>query len=425
MKRWLTVPLAVIVASGLIVGIGSVSVASAKGLAKGLTTKHPFKIFSPQDKTGPTAGIGAFWGAGLRAAVKYVNAHGGILGRKVVVTFQDDHSVPQTATTITTSALAGGTYQAVIPSSAQAGAIIQVTKRNHILEVGAGGFHTQGNGAKYPYLFSMNPPQTVQAVYLACLTETTYHPKSVAYLYVNTTTFPSSIPGLTAVFHHYGTKVVAQEPFTFAATTIQPQVGKIQAAKPTVLVVGAFFGSLAVAIKGLNAANYTVPIAANTESTANSPKSFLSATTTYPKHNIGEQWAPNSRINNKLSAAQKKAVTALKGTVKSTAYPVVQATYLYTYDALMYIKWAATHAHSTKTPAMAKALESLAAHPSTNTGGLMVKNPLFSKTTHWFHTPYYNVTVQGTFTGGTFPTKGNGKPIPACINWKWTPTAKG
>ena len=399
----------------LLVGLSVAIIPSVARAAKGPTTKHPFRIFSPQDKTGALAGHAAYWAAGLNAAVKYVNAHGGILGRQVEVTYVDDHSVGQTATTVTTSALAGGGYQAVISTSGLAAATVQVTNRFHILQVSPGGFATMGTGSKYPDLYSMNPPQSVQGAALACLTETTYHPKSVAYLYVDTTTFPSSVPGLTAVWKKYGVKVVASEPFTFAATTISPQVERIEQAKPTVLVVGAFFGSLSVATKGLDALNYTVPVAGNTETTVDSPKSFLSATTTYPKTNIGVQWAINTRVGNKLSKAQQMAVAALTATVKPNAYPVGLATYLYTYDALMYIKWAADAAHSTKTPAMVKELNSLGSQPSIKTGGLMVKNPLYTKTTHWFHTSYYAITILGTFTAGTFPTKGSTKPIPSCV----------
>lgn len=412
MRRMLMLCLSVLMVG--VAGAGAVTFDAGVASAKGLTTKNPFRVFSPEDRTGPTASIGKYWSSGLDAGVKYVNAHGGILGHKVVVTYTDTHSVAQTATTITTSALASGKYQMVVPTTSSSTAVLQVTNRFKTLEIGAGGGATTGNGVKYPYSFSMNPTQPSQATPLACLVEQTYHPKKVAYLWVNDTTFISSKPGYVPVWKKYGVKVVADEPFTFAATTISPQVEKIMSADPTVLIVAAYFGSLSVAIKGLNGLNYTVPVAGNTETTADSPSSFLSATTKYPKTNVGIQWTINSRINGKLSQQQKIAGKALATAVKGT-YPVVLATYLYTYDALLDAKWAAAKANSTTGKKMAKALETLGANPSVKTGSLSVTNPLFTTKTHWLHTGYYNVNVLGSFTTGTFPTKGTGKPIPNCL----------
>lgn len=396
-----------VLSAGLVAPPAIASAASGK-----LTTKNPYRIFAPVDRTGVYAGPGGYYAAGLNAAVAYVNKHGGILHRKVVVTYADDHSVAQTASSVTTSAVASHKYQLVIPATINTGAVVQITTRYHALSIGTGGTATWGNGSKYPLNFSTTVPNAVQTALLACLVEKKYHPKAVAYLWVNTQSFISGIPGFDPVWKKYGVKVVASEPFTFNATTISPQVEKIMTAKPTVLVVGAYFGSLGVAIKGIDALNYTVPIAGNTETTAAPPSQFISSSTPYPKDQIGMQWAVNSRVNNQFSAAQKQAISSLKNYVHGT-YPVVIATYLYTYDAVMLAKWAATHAQSTKVTAMVKALESLGANPGVKTGALISSNPQYTKTTHWNHMKYYAVTILSDFDHGTFPTVGN-QPIASC-----------
>jgi|GEM_PF-5754242 len=412
MKKWIVAPLlAALTMSGLTwVGSGAPA-----GAAKSLTTANPFRVFSPVDRTGADASIGQFWSTGLNAAVKYVNAHGGVMGKKVVVTYKDTQSNAQTATTITTNALSSGKFQMVIPTAAAASGppILQIAKRFKTLIIGASSVGNMGTGKAYPYAFVTNVSQPVQGLATACLAQQTYHPKTVAYLYVKTTEWTYQTPQMARVWKKYGVKVVADEGYTFNATDVTPQVEKIQQAHPDVLIIGSFFQYLATAIKAIDALNYTVPVVGNAETSAGPPSSFLSSSTPFPKNSVEMQWKINARINTVLSPQQKQAQAALTPTLKGN-YPVAIATFLYTYDALIYAQWAADKAHSTSTPAMAKQLETLGKNKSANTGGLIAPNPGYTATTHWLQSALYPVDINGTFVKGTFPTT-KGQPIATCL----------
>ena len=78
----------------LTVCIGATGASGTSGTAPKLNTSNPFRIASPWDGTGADAAVGAEWRAALSAAVTHINQHGGILGRKVVVTYEDTQSSP-------------------------------------------------------------------------------------------------------------------------------------------------------------------------------------------------------------------------------------------------------------------------------------------------------------------------------------------
>lgn len=420
MRRWMALP--VVAALSLAVACGGSSNSakqttgpsgSSGGGGGGLDTSHPFRIFSPIDRTGADAAIGTFWSTGLNAAVDTVNANGGILGRKVVVDYSDTQSNPQTATQVTTQALASGNYQALIPTAASTSSlpILQVVNRYKILTVGASGVLNMDDPKVYPTAFTTTVDQGVQGHATACLAMK-YHPKSVAYLWVQDPTFEGNAAGMTSVWNKYGVKIVANESYPFAATDVTSQVQKIMQAHPDVLIIGAYFNALSAAIKAIDDLHYNVQLVGNAETSAAPPSSFLAASTPLPKNIVAMQWEINARINDQESAAQKKAAAAI-GPKINDKYVAVVATYLYAYDALMYVKWAADTAKSDKTPDMVKALETLGSKTGVDTGGLIAANPGYTPTSHGLTSPLYNVDLHGKYVDGTFPTL-DSSPIADC-----------
>jgi ABC-type branched-subunit amino acid transport system substrate-binding protein len=83
---------------------GSASAASATKASKG-----PFNamIVCPFSGAAAVAGLAEY--DGMQAAAKVLNAHGGVLGHKVVVTQQDDAGSPVTAVSKVTAAMSSGT----------------------------------------------------------------------------------------------------------------------------------------------------------------------------------------------------------------------------------------------------------------------------------------------------------------------------
>jgi branched-chain amino acid transport system substrate-binding protein len=387
---------------------GSATTAAAGGA---LDSDHPFKIASPKDETGSDAAIGTFWGAGLEAATEYVNAHGGILGRKVVVDYKDTQSNPQTASQVTNDMLAGGGYQALIPtgSGPSGQPILQAVNKAKILAIGTGPVAEMNDPTKYPTVFDTKFSTTSQGQAVGCLAAS-FSPKRVALLHIDDPFPTAQIAAMKPMFEKNGIQIVEEETYPFTATDITPQVQKIQAAKPDVLIIFAYFNSLSAAITAVKSLNFTnVQIVGDAEMSAAPPASFLADPNDLPNSAVAMQWAVNSRVDNTLTDRQKTAADLISPKIGGK-FAAVLATYLYSYDALLLVKWAAETAKSDKTPDMVKALESLKEKP-VDTGASIMATPPYSSTFHGLEgAPFYGVDLKGEYVSGTFPVI---KPIPA------------
>jgi branched-chain amino acid transport system substrate-binding protein len=406
MKRLLAVPMAMVVLLGAGCGRGGTSGAS------GSTTE--FRIASPVDRTGADAAVGKFWSTGLDAAVTAVNKDGGILGRKVVVDFQDTQSNPQTASQVASDMLGSGKYQALVPtaSGAMSQPILQAVNRYKVLTVGTGPLLDMGDPATYPTVFDVKYDAQAQGRATGCLAAS-FHPKRVAFLHIDDPFPTAQIKAMTPILQQGGAQIVADEAYPFAATDVTPQVQKIKQARPDVLVVFAYFNSLSAAVKAIAAVDLTgVQVVGDAEVAASPPSSFLAAGTALPKNIVAMQWGINARVGGQLSDAQRTAVDAISPGLGGK-FTAVLATYLYAYDALKLIKWAAERAKSDKTPAMVQELEKLGSGVSPGPGTFITASPPYSASNHRNGGPMYAVDVAGEYLDGTFPAL---HPIESCAS---------
>src|SRR5688500_1837116 len=74
----------------------------AAGLAVATTAQaeDPYKIGISAGLTGYAATVDRAWSDGVQTAVDFVNANGGVLGRQLAVTVEDNRSEPQDAVTV-------------------------------------------------------------------------------------------------------------------------------------------------------------------------------------------------------------------------------------------------------------------------------------------------------------------------------------
>ncbi len=404
MKRWLAVPVtgAIFLAAACGSGGGSGGSASSK----------EFLIASPIDRTGADAAIGGFWGAGLNAAVKAVNASGGILGRKVAVDYQDTQSNPQTASQVANDMLSTGKYQAMIPTSsgAMSQPILQAANRYKILTIGTGPMLDMDNPAKYPTSFDVKFDATSQGQAVGCLAAS-YSPRRVAFLHIDDPLPTAEIAAMTPILTAKGAQIVANESYPIDATDVTAQVQKIKQANPDLLVLFAYFNSLSAAITAINSLDLNVQVVGDAEVSAAPPSSFLAKGTPLPKKFVAMQWAVNSRVNNTLSAAQQAGIAAVSPALGGK-FSAVLATYLYTYDALKLIKWAAEKAKSDSTDAMVKELETLG-KGGQDPGTFITPDPPYTSSFHGNRGAMYAVDLSGQYVSGTFSVI---KPIPSCAS---------
>jgi branched-chain amino acid transport system substrate-binding protein len=117
---------------------GGGSSSSSGGTAA--TSSSPVNVLAIVDTTGPTKAFGSQQLAGIQAAAKYYNDHGGIAGRKVTVTVVSDNGDPATAVTdlIKQMTTNPNKYTMVYPGSegGEVTALIPVLAKYHVVGIG-------------------------------------------------------------------------------------------------------------------------------------------------------------------------------------------------------------------------------------------------------------------------------------------------
>ena len=349
----------------------------------GIDTSHPFRIASPWDGTGASAAVGKEWRTALEVATDKINANGGILGREVVVDYQDTQSDPVKAGQITSDMSASGKYQAVIATSAGATspAIDQAVIRAKILGVFPTLNPDLDQASKAPTLFDNVYTASYAGAATACI-GAHFNPKRVAILAIQGTYPDAMIKSVKAKMSQIGAQVVETERYAFTATDITAQVQKIIGAKPDVVFLFAYFASVATALQAFqNLGATNLQIVGDDETMTAAPSIYLPSTTKIPPGMIGENWAFNSLVNGTLTPSQKDVISAI-GAKIGGKFSAVVGTYAYDYDALYEVKWAAEAAKSDATDKMVAQLNSLSTKPNVNTGAPIISNPGYSADFH-------------------------------------------
>jgi branched-chain amino acid transport system substrate-binding protein len=117
----------------------------------------PFSILAMVPTSGPLAKIGAGAASSLKAAVEVINAHKGIAGRQVEITFVDTTSSPSEAVSRLQSELSKEKLpDLVVPSvvSSETVALLPLLTQNEILSVGTAAGTISTDRVKFPYAFN-------------------------------------------------------------------------------------------------------------------------------------------------------------------------------------------------------------------------------------------------------------------------------
>jgi len=400
------------VLGGVLVLATAISITSTgPAQAQAASGKSPYLIASPIDLTGSSAQLGASLSAGLNAAVTQVNNSGGILGHPVKVTYKDTQSNPQTAAQVLTSMVQTGNYIAAIPASGGSTTLpmLGVMKSSGILGLLVGSAPNLGNPAVYPTVFDVAASYASSGTALACAA-TTFKPKTAAIIQLDDPFNATDSSTATTVLEKKGIKVVDHEVYEMGATNIIPQMQRIQAAHPSILLMSTYYFETGPIFSALQQLNYNVQVVGDTGVSSGPPRAVLPASITIPANAQATSPTTDVRIDGKLSAQQKNIIALLDESVHGK-FESALAQYLYDYDALELVRWAADKAKSTDTKAMVHALETLKAHPE-NTGAISEPSPPFSPTSHIYGPePEYLEVYGGNFVTGTFPEV---KPVPSC-----------
>jgi ABC-type branched-subunit amino acid transport system substrate-binding protein len=150
-------------------GCGSTAAGGGKGAVD--PAGPPLVIGASIGLTGSLSGNSTAMQGGLLAAVAQINALGGILGREVVVSTQDDQSDPNQALTVAQSLVGMGVSSLIGPLGS--GEVVNVEPfitMKKVVEVSSTATSaqlTQGNAPKAGYFFRTVPSDAYQAVAVA------------------------------------------------------------------------------------------------------------------------------------------------------------------------------------------------------------------------------------------------------------------
>lgn len=214
--------------------------------------------------TGPTSVLGLQDSQGAKAAVQYLNAHGGLLGKQVGLTVLDDKSEPSLAVQLVgqlasrnhVAAIAGPDEQtavtAAVPAAARAGVPIMTN---------GGSWPGPLKAAQQKWGWAATTPTAVMIEKFIDYFKAT-GVKKVAIL-GNGTSFSDALPAYLATRKNLPFTVVANPKFTSGAVDVAPQIQQAVNAKPD-FVMSWMSGPDAVnVVKTYKRLNVPIPLGMN------------------------------------------------------------------------------------------------------------------------------------------------------------------
>ena len=223
-------------ASGLaVVGCGSSS-SSGGSSAPGVTSTS-ITFGTHQPLTGPAAPGYSEIAVASQAFFDYVNAHGGVFGRKIHLISKDDAYNPTTTVNdvhqLVLQSNVFGIYEGLgTPTHTKVVAFLNASKVPDLFV--ASGCPCWDNGSTQPYTFGWQPNYTIEGKILGQYIKQHFPGKKVGVLYQDDDFGQGGLAGIVAEVP--AADIVAKEPYQSGVTTLAPQITALKAAKVQLLV---------------------------------------------------------------------------------------------------------------------------------------------------------------------------------------------
>jgi branched-chain amino acid transport system substrate-binding protein len=219
---------------------------------------EPIKIGAVFTNTGWAGFLGAPQKEAVEVEVDRINSEGGVLGRPLKVYYEDDQSNPTNSVIATTKLVRDIEVCAVIGTAFTSGAtsMIPIASREGV-----------------PLLPTC--PATIDFnkwVFFVLIDDTLHGPgmlkfmvedlkaKKIAVLTAPEVGFLSGIKAIEDNLDKYGAKIIIKEQYEFTDTSVIPQLTKIKAAKPDVILNYSIGTSASVAAKNYKQLGIKVPV---------------------------------------------------------------------------------------------------------------------------------------------------------------------
>lgn len=298
---------------------------------------------------------------GVKAAVKQINAEGGVDGHKVVLTVSDDAGDPTTAVTNLLSAI----HSADKPDadfnsgpSSIAQATLPILTSNHILSFNIGPTTDSSDASKFPYNFDLSPgPPDYAKAFIPAIKAAGY--KTVGIIHGNDAYGTAVGQDFQSAFSTAGIDVTSNQAYDVTALDMTAQLQAVEATKPDALIMDGFGAPVGYMLQDLQRLGWNVPILAD-NSVAVTGLVFTAPPTGFEGSDLVKNLKMQvftSTVYSSSDTAVNKVVSAMAAFGTITA-PLILA---YDYDGLPLIAAAAKYAHSTDPSVLAKALTNPAA----------------------------------------------------------------
>jgi ABC-type branched-subunit amino acid transport system substrate-binding protein len=228
-----------VLAALVLAGCGSSSSGSGGGggsSAPGVTSTS-ITFGTHQPLTGPAAPGYSEIAPASQAFFNYVNAHGGVFGRKIHLIIKDDAYNPTNTVNVVHQLVLQnhvfGIFEGLgTPTHTKVVGYLNASRVPDIFV--ASGCPCWDNGSSQPYTFGWQPNYTIEGKILGQYLKQHFAGKKIGVLYQDDDFGKGGLTGIEAEVP--ASSIVAKQPYQSGVTTLAPQVTAIKAAKAQVMV---------------------------------------------------------------------------------------------------------------------------------------------------------------------------------------------
>jgi ABC-type branched-subunit amino acid transport system substrate-binding protein len=215
---------------------GCGSSGSSSSSAPGVT-KTSITFGSHQPLTGPAAPGYSEIAPASQAFFDYVNAHGGVFGRKIHLNYKDDGYNPTNTVNVVRQLVLQdnvfGIFEGLgTPTHTKVVSYLNASKVPDLFV--ASGCPCWDNGSSQPYTFGWQTNYKIEGKILGQYLKQHFAGQKIAVLYQDDDFGQGGLAGIQAEVP--ASSIVAKQPYQAGVTTLAPQITAIKAAKATVLV---------------------------------------------------------------------------------------------------------------------------------------------------------------------------------------------
>ncbi len=221
----------------VIVAVAGCGSSGSSGSSSPGVTANSITFGTHQPLTGPAAPGYSEIAPASQAFFDYVNAHGGVFGRKIHLVIKDDAYNPtQTVTDVHQLVLQNkvfGIFEGLgTPTHTKVVGFLNASKVPDLFV--ASGCPCWDNGASQPETFGWQPNYTIEGKILGQYLKQHFPGQKIGVLYQDDDFGQGGLAGIKAEVP--ASSIVATEPYQSGTTTLAPQVTAIKAAKAQIMV---------------------------------------------------------------------------------------------------------------------------------------------------------------------------------------------